>query len=131
VHARFYGTFPRKIRHFALDKGVIGVEDAVRSSTGLPARILGLTERGTLRAGAYADIVIMDPVRIRDTATFFQPHQYPEGIDWVFIKIGLDCNIYVTITKYKFISKLKWNKGQEVTGSKLILAEIQAMDKYN
>jgi hypothetical protein len=46
-------------------------------------------------------------------------------------KIGLDCNIYVTITKYKFISKLKWNKGQEVTGSKLILAEIQAMDKYN
>lgn len=52
----------------------------------------------------------------------------PEDID---SKIGLDCYVYVTITKYKFISRLPHNKGQEVAGSKLILAEIQAMEKYN
>lgn len=85
VHARFYGTFPRKIRHYALDRGVLGLEDAVRSATGLPAQILGLPDRGALRVGAYADIVVFDPVRIRDMATFFEPHQYAEGIDWVLI----------------------------------------------
>jgi N-acyl-D-amino-acid deacylase len=85
VHARFYGSFPRKIRHFALDHAIITLEDAVRSSTSLPAQIMGLKDRGVIREGAIADIVIFDIDRIRDMATFAEPHQYPEGIDYVFV----------------------------------------------
>jgi N-acyl-D-amino-acid deacylase len=85
THARFYGTFPRKIRHYALDRGVLSLEDAVRSATSLPAQILGLRDRGIIRQGAAADLVVFDVNRIRDSATFFEPHQYAEGIDFVLI----------------------------------------------
>ena len=85
THARFYGTFPRKIRKYALDRSVISLEHAIRSSTSLPARIMGLEDRGTLRVGAAADVVVFDVNRIRDKSTFFEPHQYAEGIDYVLI----------------------------------------------
>jgi N-acyl-D-amino-acid deacylase len=85
VHARFYGTFPRKIRHYALERNVITLEDAVRASTSLPAQILGLRDRGMIREGFQADIVVFDPEAIRDTATFFEPHQYAEGISYVLV----------------------------------------------
>lgn len=85
VHARFYGTFPRKIRKYALDRGVISLEHAVRSSTALPAQILGLKDRGTIREGNAADVVVFDPARIADKATFFEPHHYSVGIDYVLI----------------------------------------------
>lgn len=85
VHARFYGTFPRKIRHYALERQVISLEHAVRASTSLPAQILGLRDRGQVREGFHADLVIFDLDTIRDTATFFEPHQYAEGIEYVLI----------------------------------------------
>jgi N-acyl-D-amino-acid deacylase len=85
VHARFYGTFPRKIRHYALERNVITLENAVRASTSLPAQILGLRDRGMIREGFHADIVVFDPATIRDTATFFKPHQYAEGIVYVLV----------------------------------------------
>jgi N-acyl-D-amino-acid deacylase len=85
THARFYGTFPRKIRYFALDRGVLSLENAIRSATSLPAQILGLQDRGVLRVGSYADVVVFDQNTIRDRATFFEPHQYPEGIHYVLI----------------------------------------------
>ena len=85
VHARFYGTFVRKIRYYALDRGVITLEHAIRSSTSLPAQILGLQDRGTLREGAYADVAVIDLERVRDMATFFEPHQYAEGVDYVLV----------------------------------------------
>jgi N-acyl-D-amino-acid deacylase len=85
VHARYYGTFPRKIRHYALERGVLSVEDAVRSMTSLPAQIMRLRHRGLLREGFAADVVVFDHERIRDAATFFQPHQYAEGIDYVLV----------------------------------------------
>jgi N-acyl-D-amino-acid deacylase len=85
THARFYGSFPRKIRHYALDRGAISVESAIRSSTSLPATIMGLKDRGLIREGMAADLVVFDLATIRDTATFFEPHQYPEGIDYVFV----------------------------------------------
>jgi N-acyl-D-amino-acid deacylase len=83
THVRFYGSFPRKIQYFALERGVVSLEDAIRSSTSLPAQIMGLTDRGMLREGAFADIVVFDPATIRDVSTFTQPHQYPEGIEFV------------------------------------------------
>ena len=85
VHARYYGTFPRKIRKYALDRKAISLEHAVRASTSLPAQILGLLDRGMLREGFHADIVVFDVKTIKDTATFFEPHQYAEGIDYVLV----------------------------------------------
>lgn len=85
VHPRFYGTFPRKIRRYALERGVLTLEDAVRSATSLPAQILGLTDRGAIRAGMMADIVVFDPTSIRDKATAQDVHQYSEGVEWVLV----------------------------------------------
>jgi N-acyl-D-amino-acid deacylase len=85
THARFYGTFTRKIRHYALDRGAITLEHAIRAATSLPARIMRLEDRGLIREGAAADLVVFDLVRIRDKATFFEPHQHSEGIEHVFI----------------------------------------------
>ena len=85
VHARYYGTFPRKIRHYAMERKVLTVENAIRSSTSLPAQILSLRDRGLIQEGHHADIVVFDPKSIKDTATFFEPHQYAEGIDYVLV----------------------------------------------
>ena len=85
VHARFYGTYPRKIRRYAIDRGVLSVEAAVRSATSLPAEILGLADRGQVREGFRADLVVFDLDRIRDKATFEDPHQYCEGVEYVFV----------------------------------------------
>ena len=85
THARFYGSFTRKIRHYALDRGAITLEHAIRSSTSLPARIMSLNDRGQIREGLAADLVVFDLATIRDKATFFEPHQHSEGIEHVFI----------------------------------------------
>lgn len=85
VHARFYGTFPRKLRLYAMDRGALSVESAIRSMTSLPAQIVGLKDRGQLREGMVADVVVFDLATIRDKATFFAPHQYAEGIELVLV----------------------------------------------
>ncbi len=85
THARFYGSFTRKIRHYGLDRGAISLEHAIRSSTSLPAQIMGLKDRGQIREGMAADIVVFDVTTIRDKATFFEPHQHSEGIVHVFV----------------------------------------------
>src|SRR5262245_27724992 len=84
-HPRFYGTFPRKIRHYTLDRGIISLPFAIRSMTSLPAQILGLKDRGMLKEGYWADVTIFDPEKIRDRATYVNPHQYAEGIPFVLI----------------------------------------------
>ena len=85
THARFYGSFTRKIRHYALDRGAISLEHAIRSSTSLPAQIMRLNDRGQIREGFAADLVVFDLATIRDKATFFEPHQHSEGIEHVLI----------------------------------------------
>lgn len=85
VHARFYGTFPRKVRYFALERGVITLEHAVRAGTSLPAQILGLRDRGMIREGFGADIAVLDLENYGDRATFFEPHQYAEGVEYVLV----------------------------------------------
>lgn len=84
-HPRCYGTFPRVLGRYVRELGVIGWEEAVRKMTGLSAARLGLSNRGLLSEGAFADIVVFDPARIRDTATFTDPHRFPEGIDMVMV----------------------------------------------
>lgn len=85
VHARFYGTFPRKIRRYAMDLGILSVESAVRSMTSLPAQVMGLRDRGLIREGMVADVSVLDLDELRDNATFFEPHQYPSGVDYVLV----------------------------------------------
>jgi N-acyl-D-amino-acid deacylase len=85
THARFYGSFPRKVRHYAIDRGVLSLESAIRASTSLPALIMRLSDRGQIRTGMAADLVVFDAATIRDKATFFEPHQHSEGIEYVFI----------------------------------------------
>ena len=80
VHARFYGTFPRKIKKYAMDEKVISVEHAVRSMTSLPAQFMGLKDRGLLREGYKADLVLLNMKTLQDHATFVDPHQYPTGV---------------------------------------------------
>lgn len=84
-HPRNYGAFPRKIGHYAIREQVLPLNQAIRSATGLPAEILGLTDRGFLKPGQAADIVVFDPKTIIDTATFEDPHQYAEGMRYVFV----------------------------------------------
>lgn len=84
-HPRSYGTFPRRIGRFAIEEGVVAVELAIRSASGLPADILGLSDRGYLRPGYVADIAVFDPKTFRDHATFQSPFEFATGMRWVFV----------------------------------------------
>lgn len=84
-HPRWYGTFPRVLGHYVRQERVLELPEAVRKMTSLPAGILGLEDRGQLRTGWAADIVIFDPETVMDLATFDAPHQYPAGIQHVIV----------------------------------------------
>ena len=84
-HPRSYGTFARVLGVYVREKGVIGLEDAVRKMTSLPASRLGLMDRGLLRAGMKADIAVFDAARVKDMATFDKPHQYAAGFEYVLV----------------------------------------------
>lgn len=84
-HPRSYGTFPRKIAHYALKEKVITLEEAIRSCSGVPADVLRLPDRGYLKKGFVADVVVFDPTTLKDLATFENPHQYSEGVRYLFV----------------------------------------------
>jgi N-acyl-D-aspartate/D-glutamate deacylase len=84
-HPRGYGTFPRKVGFYCRKEGVISLEHALRSCNGLPADILQLPERGYLKPGFYADLVVFDPATFIDKAIFDKPHQYADGVRWLFV----------------------------------------------
>ncbi|MCX6952449.1 MAG: D-aminoacylase, partial [Verrucomicrobia bacterium] len=84
-HPRSYGPFPRKIRRYVLEEKVLTLEQAVHSMTGLPATVFRLRDRGAIRPGAMADVVVFDLITVRDRATYNQPHQLSSGMKHVFI----------------------------------------------
>jgi dihydroorotase/N-acyl-D-amino-acid deacylase len=84
-HPRSYGTFARVLGRYVRDLKVLSLEDAIRKMTSFPAQRIGLTDRGLLREGMKADLVIFDPKSVRDMATFEQPHQYAEGVITVVV----------------------------------------------
>ena len=82
-HPRSYGAFPRILGRYVRQKRLFTWHEAIRKMTTLPARFLGIRDRGEIKEGAYADVVIFDPNSVIDRATFSDPHQYPEGIKYV------------------------------------------------
>ena len=84
-HPRNYGTVPRVLGHYVRDEGVLGLEDAVRKMTSLPAQVLGLADRGQVREGFVADIAVFDPARIAETNSFENPKSYAIGIPYVLV----------------------------------------------
>lgn len=85
-HPRNYGTFPRVLGEYVRVQRVLTLEQAVNKMTGMPARRLGLSDRGCIREGCAADITVFDPATVADKGTFEAPHQYPAGIEWVFVE---------------------------------------------
>jgi dihydroorotase/N-acyl-D-amino-acid deacylase len=84
-HPRAYGTFPRILRKYVREDKALTLEDAIRKMSALPAQRLRLTDRGVLKAGMWADVVIFDPATVRDLATFDNPNQLSEGMQYVLV----------------------------------------------
>jgi N-acyl-D-amino-acid deacylase len=84
-HPRAYGTFPRVLKKYVRQNQILSLEEAIAKMSGHTAKRLGLKNRGLVREGYYADLVVFDAERICDTATFEEPHRYAEGINYVFV----------------------------------------------
>jgi N-acyl-D-aspartate/D-glutamate deacylase len=84
-HPRDYGAFARRLGLYARDRKVVDLEFAVRSMTSLPASVFGIADRGMIREGAFADLVIFDPAHVRDVATYADPHHLAEGVSYVLV----------------------------------------------
>jgi dihydroorotase/N-acyl-D-amino-acid deacylase len=84
-HPRAYGTFPRILAKYVREEKVLTLEDAIRKFTALPAQRMRLTDRGVLKAGMWADVAVFDPATVRDRATFDNPNQLSEGMEYVLV----------------------------------------------
>ena len=89
-HPRGWGSYPRVLSRYVRDERLLTLEQAVHKMTGRPAARVGLRDRGVLREGAFADITVFDPARVRDRATFEEPNQYPDGIEYVVVNGQLE-----------------------------------------
>jgi len=84
-HPGAYGAYPRVLGHYVRERGILTLEEAIRKMTSLPASRMGLARRGVVREGAFADLVVLDPRRVRERATCADPRVYPDGIEQVFV----------------------------------------------
>jgi N-acyl-D-aspartate/D-glutamate deacylase len=91
-HPRKYGTFPKKIRDYVLDRSVITMQRAIAASSAQPARDLHIAQRGRLENGWFADVIVFDPKTIRDLSTYAEPEKLAAGMRWVFVngKVAVD-----------------------------------------
>jgi N-acyl-D-aspartate/D-glutamate deacylase len=84
-HPRAYGAFPRKLRLYVRERGIIDLSFAIRSMTSLPAQVFAVKDRGVVRPGAFADLVIFDPAKVLDAATYQEPHQLAQGMTHILV----------------------------------------------
>lgn len=84
-HPRAYGTFPRILRKYVREENLLTLEDAIRKFSALPAQRMRLVDRGVLKAGMWADVVVFDPATVRDVATFDNPNQLSQGMQYVLV----------------------------------------------
>ena len=99
-HPRNYGAFPRKLALYVRERGAVTLEHAIRSMTSLPAAVFGMKDRGVLREGAAADILIFDPAKVIEKSTYVEPHQHAEGMTYVLV------NGVVVVDNGKFTDNL-------------------------
>lgn len=99
-HPRTFGSYPKILGQYVREEKLLTIEDAVRRMTSFPAQRLGLRDRGILREGNYADIVIFNPDTVKDNTDFMQPHQFPEGIIHVMINGTLVVKNQKQLRKY-------------------------------
>lgn len=95
-HPRNYGTFPRFLGHYVRERKIMGLPEAIKKMTSMPAAKAGLKDRGAIRTGNWADLVVFDPATIADKATYTDPEQYPVGIDYVLVngKVVVDHGVH-------------------------------------
>jgi N-acyl-D-aspartate/D-glutamate deacylase len=84
-HPRKFGTFPKKIRDYVLDRPVITMERAIAAGSAQPARDMQIAERGRLSVGWFADVIVFDPRTIRDLSSYVEPERLAVGMRWVFV----------------------------------------------
>ncbi|MDQ2934161.1 MAG: D-aminoacylase [Chloroflexota bacterium] len=104
---RTYGSFPRILGQFVRDEALLSLEEAVRKMTSAPASRLGLSDRGLLRDGLAADLVIFDPARVRSNATYEEPRRFPDGIEHVIVngKLVLDGGVHTGATPGRVVRR--------------------------
>lgn len=97
VHPRDFGSFPKILSHYVKKKGILGWEKAIYKMSGAPAEKFNIEKRGVIKTGNYADIVVLDPEIISDTATIKKPYQYPVGINYVLVngKVALEDGLFI------------------------------------
>jgi N-acyl-D-amino-acid deacylase len=84
-HPRNYGTFPRALGKYVREEKIVPLEEMIKKMTAIPASRFGFEKRGRLQSGYYADLVVFDPDKIADRATWVNPHQYPVGVEYVIV----------------------------------------------
>jgi N-acyl-D-amino-acid deacylase len=99
-HPRGFGTYPKILGHYVRDSGILTLEEAIRKMTSFPSQRFGLFNRGLIKPGMYADIVIFNPKTVIDLATYQKPHQLPKGIEYVIV------NGELTVSEAKPLSSL-------------------------
>jgi N-acyl-D-aspartate/D-glutamate deacylase len=95
-HPRGYGTYPKILGRYVREHGVLKLEEAVRKMTSFPSQRFDILDRGLLMPGMWADIVVFDPEKVIDKATYQNPHQYPVGIEYVVVngQVAVDQGTY-------------------------------------
>lgn len=106
-HPRGHGAFARKLAVYVRERSVVTLGDAVRAATSLPARVFGFADRGELREGAFADVVVFDPAAVKDLATYADPHQHATGMRWVLVngRIAIDDGIATGVLAGRVLKK--------------------------
>jgi N-acyl-D-amino-acid deacylase len=106
THPRLYGSFPRFLSRYVLEKAMMPLEEGIRRITSFPAEVYGIRDRGVLHKGAYADIVVFDPAQLKDNATYEEPGQMPSGIHYVFLagQMAVRQGVYEGTRFGKFVS---------------------------
>ena len=106
-HPRWYGTFPRILGRYVRERGILSLKEAIHKMTLMPAKAMGLKDRGIIEIGKKADITIFNPKTVIDNATFEKPHQYSKGIDYVIVngKFAVDQGVFKAVKSGRVLLK--------------------------
>lgn len=113
-HPRLYSAFAELLGKYVREEQVLRLEEAIRKITSAPARRLGMTDIGILQPGAKADLTVFDPERIRSRATYLDPEQHPEGIEWVIVSgvVTVSHGLHTGVRAGRVLRRNQWTKSE-------------------